>query len=226
MGGPRAPAGPLGAQGQREGPEEAGVQEQGLGAARRAPGCAPMSQQGDQLPFSSPSPALPPRSAQPLPPSLAPFFPRFLPPCFPCLPSSPPLFPLTMTQKENAYPWPYGRQTVRASPLPLPQPAWRFAPHLPGALRSGGGRPLPVVSALPLRLDPQSSPAESGLVICNHILAGAAANRNLISLSGLLRGWSLLVIYTNEIWDWSKRVCPWAVIPNPCPEQIGYTRSR
>lgn len=34
-------------------------------------------------------------------------------------------FPLRMTQKENAYPWPYGRQTVRALLLTLPLPAWR-----------------------------------------------------------------------------------------------------
>ena len=38
----------------------------------------------------------------------------------------PPPFPLRMAQKENAYPWPYGRQTVRAFSLPLSPPAWRL----------------------------------------------------------------------------------------------------
>lgn len=87
-----------------------------------APGSARSGQRAD-LPFTSPGQSLPARSIRPLPFSLPLVF-CFSRLCFPLL-SSPPPFPLRMTQKENAYPWPYGRQTVRALLLTLPLPARR-----------------------------------------------------------------------------------------------------
>lgn len=84
-----------------------------------------------------------------------------------------------MAQKENAYPWPYGRQMVRAFPLPpAPPPAWRVPVRgfevVPRAI-------LPVFPALLQRMGPKSLLAETGLGIWNYILSGAA-NLNLITL--------------------------------------------
>ncbi|XP_055432575.1 aurora kinase B isoform X3 [Bubalus kerabau] len=46
----------------------------------------------------------------------------------------PPPFPLRMAQKENAYPWPYGRQTAQPGLNTLPQRVLRKEPVTPSAL--------------------------------------------------------------------------------------------
>lgn len=167
------------------------------GAARPAPQCAPMSQRADLLRFTGPRPALPARSVRSLPLSLPLFFSASYSPVSLVRPALLPPFPPRMAQKENAYPWPYGRQTVRAVPLPLPPPAWRVpawgfgVPRGPGAGRNPPNRPRFCSDVCV----PRVCWLEPGPVICNYILSGAA-NLNLTSLRGPSTGLSLLVTYT------------------------------
>lgn len=93
------------------------------GEARPGPGCALMRSACYLLPFTSPWPSLLASPVRLLPFSLRAF--SATNDCFSSLLSSPLPFPLRMTQKENAYPWPYCRQMVRAFPLTLPPPSWR-----------------------------------------------------------------------------------------------------
>ena len=101
-----------------------------MGAERRVRGCALMKPAFGLAPFHQqlaphPRQTLPARSIRPL--TLSPFF-LFvlLTALFLFSAQFPPPFPLRMAQKENAYPWPYGRQTVRAFSLPLSPSAWRL----------------------------------------------------------------------------------------------------
>lgn len=105
-------------------------------------------------------------SIGPTPPSLSLFF-SASHGCFPSPPSSPPPFPLRMAQKENAYPWPYGRQTVRPfPPSPRPHdPAWR----VPAGKLEIVQRAIPYALSFPLcsKVRAPSLMTEPGLGICS-----------------------------------------------------------
>lgn len=137
--------------------------------------------------WAAPFPQPPSRASAPIgptPPSLAP---SFLPASDSPSPSSAQLsspFLPRMAQKENAYPWPYGRQTVRTCPPPLPPPAGRVPAWGLEVVRRTTLRVLP---ALLQGVGPKTLLAEPGLGICNYTQSGAPS-LNLISLGGALQG--------------------------------------
>ncbi|XP_045346289.1 aurora kinase B isoform X10 [Leopardus geoffroyi] len=93
-----------------------------------------MSQRADLLRFTGPRPALPARSVRSLPLSLPLFFSASYSPVSLVRPALLPPFPPRMAQKENAYPWPYGRQTTQPGLNTLPQRVLRKEPATPSAL--------------------------------------------------------------------------------------------
>lgn len=147
------------------------------GAARRAPGCAPMSQRLDQPPFSSPRPALPARSVRPPPLSLRLFF-LLLTALFPlCAQLSSP-FPSKDGPEGERLPLALRPADGKGFPTSPPPPAWKVPAWGFEVVRRATLRVCP---ALLQRMGPKNLLAEPGLGICKYILSGAA-ELNLISL--------------------------------------------